>query len=41
MYFKIGALTNLAILTKKAPVLESFINKVSGVKVGNFIKTRL
>ena len=39
MFLKVGVLKNFAIFT--TPVLESLLNKVSGLKASNSIKKRL
>ena len=41
MFFKMDALKNFLNFTGKKPVLESFPNKVAGLKVCNFIKKSL
>ena len=38
---KTAALENFAILNRKTPVLESALNKVTGLQAWNFIKKRL
>ena len=41
MFFKLDALKNFGNFTGKKPMLESFPNRVAGLKVCNFIKKRL
>ena len=41
MLSKIGVFKKFRKFHRKAPVLESFLNKVAGFKVNNFIKKRL
>ena len=39
MLFKLGALKNMADLTRKTPVLESLFNKVAGLREKKDSKT--
>ena len=41
LFFKIGALKKLHNIHEKTPVMESYLNKVSGLQAYNFIKKRL
>ena len=41
MSFKMGVFKKFSNIHRKTPVLESLFNKVAGLKVCNFIKTRL